>query len=467
MAWRSVDTIRLFAATAILALTGVCPGASAEDAPGDTAPVDKAEDAPKGLFERDTLTGDWGGLRTDLIAKGIALNATETGETLGLLSGGNKSGAVYEGRLELDLDLDLDQILGWDNTVFRASAYQIHGRGLSRNYLGGDMLTVSNIEAERALRLFDLWLQRGFLDNALSLRVGQIAADDEFFTSEYANGLMNSTFGWPAILSVALPNGGPAYPLAAPGLRVRYAFSDSVSLQFGLFDGNPSGASQDDDPEFRDPSGTTFNFGGGALMIVEAAYSTDSEQSGTAATAYKIGAWYHSGAFDDLAADGQGTAIPVRHSGNFGAYVGVDQLIYREAETDDLGLGAFLRLAMVPDDRNFVGFYADAGLSYKGLFEGRDGDVMSLGIAWADVGGAATRFDAALQHAAVSAVPLPDHEAAIEISYQAALAPWWTVQPDLQYVLHPTPAVIRPESPAEFVRVRDAVVAGLRTSIRF
>jgi len=46
--------------------------------------------------------------------------------------------------------------------------YQIHGRGLSANYLGNNLLTASNIEASRATRLFDLWLQQQLFDGLSS-----------------------------------------------------------------------------------------------------------------------------------------------------------------------------------------------------------------------------------------------------------------------------------------------------------
>ena len=32
---------------------------------------------------------------------------------------------------------------------------------------------------------------------------------------------------------------------------------------------------------------------------------------------------------------------------------------------------------------------------------------------------------------------LPDYEALLEVTYQANLAPWLSVQPDLQYIVHP------------------------------
>ena len=52
-----------------------------------------------------------------------------------------------------------------------------------------------------------------------------------------------------------------------------------------------------------------------------------------------------------------------------------------------------------------------------------------------------------------------------ELGYAAQIAPWWTVQPDLQYIVHPGGDVIDPRDPTG--AVKDAVLAGVRSTIRF
>jgi porin len=443
---------------AVLLATGASPG----------EPTDAPE---QGLFDRDTLTGDWDGLRTRLTNSGVGLGATEVSEFLGTASGGAPAGAIYEGRLELDLDLDLEKLLGLGNTVVHANAYQIHGRGLSGNYLAGNLLTVSNIEATRAFRLFDLWTQAGFFDNAFSVRLGQITADDEFITSQYAAGLVNSTFGWPDIAAQALPSGGPVYPLATPGIRLKGALSNSFSVQFAIFNGDPAGDPSSIDPQVRNGSGTLFSIDQSPLLILEASYSPTPDAS---ATTYKIGAWRHTGRFDDLAVDSHGipllsprsSGIPRRHDGNFSAYAVADYQLYR-SDDGNRGAGAFVRVGGVPDDRNFVSFYVDGGIAYKGPFAGRENDLASIGIAYAQVSDQARSFDAALQQIAPGQFRRPDYEAVLEATYEITLAPWWSVQPDLQYIFHPTEPLIRPAAATGFVRSGNAAIMGLRTSVKF
>ena len=52
-----------------------------------------------------------------------------------------------------------------------------------------------------------------------------------------------------------------------------------------------------------------------------------------------------------------------------------------------------------------------------------------------------------------------DFESVVELSYQAQIAPWWVMQPDLQLVLHPGARLTAPTG--------DALVMGLRTAISF
>jgi porin len=48
-------------------------------------------------------------------------------------------------------------------------------------------------------------------------------------------------------------------------------------------------------------------------------------------------------------------------------------------------------------------------------------------------------------------------ETVIEATYKAQIAPWWTIQPDLQYIV--TPSGVQGS--------QNAVVVGLRTNVAF
>lgn len=328
---------------------------------------------------------------------------------------------------------------------------EFHGQGLSSHDLG-NLITVSNIEFRPSTRLFDLWVQQSLLNDTLSLRLGQIAADDEFFVSQYAPLFINSTFGWPAILGVNLPDGGPAYPVARPGLRARLALSPSLTVSAAVFSGDP----------VANESGFNFHMNGDVFAISEVAQGMSLlALPGT----FKLGGWIHSGRFQDQRIDAAGlsladpasSGIPAYRRGNYGGYAILDQLLWRRDGTSDLGLGAFLRLGGNGSDRNLIDFHADSGLTLAEPF-GRTNDTVGISMSYEQVG--AARQDLALDTRRFTGLPVPepDFESVLELSYQGQLTSWWIVQPDLQWIIHPGARLTPPEKP-------DALVLGLRTAI--
>jgi len=465
------------AAVLAAALVGWASCAAAQQGPAPPAGDNPPPQSPHsgGFWERDVLTGDWGGTRTDWESHGVQLGANYIGEVLGNPTGGVRRGAIYEGRLELDLTVDLEKAVGWSDASFHVNAYQIHGRGLSANDLGNNLLVVSNVEALRTTRLFDLWLEQQLWDNLVAVRIGQLAADDEFITSQYAGLFINSTFGWPGITATDLPSGGPAYPLSTPGVRVKVQPTDQLSVMAAVFNGDPAGPGPGN-PQSRDPSGTAFRVNDDAFAIAEAAYALNQEKDATGLPGtYNLGGWYHSGRFADQRFDSAGlslanpasSGVPAQHRGDYGLYAVVDQMIWRVPDTRDNGLGVFLRLAGSPSDRNQVDFYADGGLNYKGLLPDRGDDVLGLGVAYARISDAASGLDRDVNFFNGTNRPVRDHEMALELTYRAQLTPWWTVQPDLQVIFHPGGHVPDPTDPTGTRAIRDAVVLGVRTGITF
>jgi porin len=345
---------------------------------------------------------------------------------------------------------------------------------LSRNAVG-NLLAVSSIEALASTRLHDMWFQQEFLDHQISLRVGQIALDDEFYISQYSAGFVNSTFGCPDIWSTDLPSGGPCYPFAVPGARLRVAPTSNLTLSAAVFNGNPAPLGPRD-PQVRNSSGTNFLIGeGGFMPIAELAYSFDEQPiSSTPLSDVKLGAWYHTGGFPDQRRDSSGLSlanpasngIPAMHGSNFGTYLVADKMLWRRPDTATQGLAAFLRVGYAPADRNLFSLEVDAGFTFKGVFPSRELDVLGVGTSYGRIG-YARRLDrdqilfTGIEH------PARDYEAVLEITYEARIAPWWLLQPDLQLVFHPGGHTAPPGSSPGAGPIPNALVLGLRSGITF
>ncbi|MDD5349946.1 MAG: carbohydrate porin, partial [Chthoniobacteraceae bacterium] len=317
--------------------------------------------------------------------KALSFPVSYSGEVLGNLSGGYKQGAIAEGLLNVGVQGDLGKLIGWQGGSFLVSILDPHGPSLTDKYVH-DFNYVSNIDAYDSVRLYEAWLQQEWADGKWSIRAGQLLADTEFFVSDNATLFLNGAFGAPPVASQNLP--AAVFPVAAPGVRVRWKASDALSIQAAVFDGDVGDQAADN------KHGVDWRLGrnGGVLVITEAAYAWNKteqttgddkkEQKSTEPTGlpgvFKLGAF-----FRDAGAETDLTGTPQRTDA--GGYVIVDQQLWREPGTEDQGLSAFGRIGGAPDDRNAVPFYADGGFNYKGLIPGREKDVAGLAFSYTKV----------------------------------------------------------------------------------
>jgi porin len=55
----------------------------------------------------------------------------------------------------------------------------------------------------------------------------------------------------------------------------------------------------------------------------------------------------------------------------------------------------------------------------------------------------------------------------IELTYQAKIADGWTIQPDLQYIWNPGGRRPDPRDPTAVTPLKDAIIVGVRTTIKY
>ncbi len=429
--------------------------------------------------------GDWGGARTALSDKGIDFTLGYTAEVFGNVSGGLRQGAAFNGLFELGIDFDFEKLAGLKGLTGHVNGFIPSGESFSGHY-GGDLGTISNLEFYNSARMFEAWLQQDFLDGKLSIRAGSLALDEEFVVSEYSALFLNASFGADTAMSANMPV--PIYAITSPGIRFKLQSTERLYLQAALYDGNPAPGF------FGDPSagaatsseanrhGTDWSLRSseGSLWIVEVGYVVNApgeekadEAAGPHAHAhnaeshershgtgekhiccgserglfgsYKLGYAHHTDAFLDYAALSRGALR--NKSRNSALYAVVDQELFREARTEDQGLGLFARAMFVPESQNTVAYAVEAGLVYKGLFPGRDEDTIGLGFAHLHISADFAR----------ATDPRLDHEQILELTYSAQLTPWLSIQPDVQYIIHPGASNA----------LSDEWAVGLRASVAF
>ncbi|HSY43913.1 MAG TPA: carbohydrate porin, partial [Candidatus Acidoferrum sp.] len=206
-----------------------------------------------GISRSGYLLGDMWGLRPWMSKYGMTLNISETSEVLGNATGGTRQGAEYDGLTQMSLQLETEKAFHLYGGTFNISALQYYGRSLSADNLS-TIQTASGIEADDATRLWELWYQQKFLEeDRMDIKIGQQSLDQEFMVSQEALLFVNTMFGWPALPSYDLPGGGPAYPLSAPGVRIRVRPIDSLTFLAGVYSGSPA-PNDNPDPQQANPS---------------------------------------------------------------------------------------------------------------------------------------------------------------------------------------------------------------------
>jgi porin len=436
--------------------------AQVDSEPSKTAP---------GFWERDTLTGDWGGLRTKLVDAGVTLGLQEQSEGWANLAGGLRRGATYNGLTTASVLLDLNRLVGWGGATFYVDAFQIHGRGPGSN-LVGNLQDVSNIEATRATKLYDAWLEQTLLDGRLNIRLGQEGANDEMMLADDAAVFLNSSFGYPAVTATDLPDGGPNYPIGSPFVRVKYRAGDAFTLVAAAYTGDPAPPGSGD-PQLRDAGGTAFRLNDHALLFSELWYARNggSDAAGLPGT-YKLGVWFDSASFSDQVRDNQGillaspasNGMPQQHRHDYAVYGIADQTVWRRAGTNDQGIALFLQVMVAPGDRNLSNLFVEAGMNWKAPVAGRDNDVFGLAVSYQGIGAPARHFSRDLVHFGGSGSSYAGDETVIEATYQYQVAPWWILQPDAQYVINPGAGI-----PSAFSSkpLNNAFIVGARAIVTF
>jgi porin len=438
----------------IATLSGAAIAADEPDASG-IPPASIATSLP--------ANGDPAGDRKALAARGITYSLMYTNDVLANVSGGLKRGTIDQGKLEGTLSIDLEKMSGLKGLSFFSNVFQLDNTGrIRRDYVGG-INTIAAIEAVPATRLSELWLEQKVLDGKGSLRIGQLAADVEFFYSGLSVMFLQSD--WATITAANLPSGGPAYPLSTPGARFKYDPNANVSLQAAIYNGDPAGPGPGDEQK-RNRHGLNFRVQDPPLIMGETQMRANSDKKDKGlATTVKLGAWAHLGKFDDqrlandgtLLADPNGSGVALKRRGNHGFYTVLEQQLYRPAGGDaESGISVFSRISAAPTDQNLVNFFVDGGIVVAGLVPRRPDDKFGASFTYARFSDSARAFDRDTVLLTGTATPIRDFEANLEVTYLAQIVPGWTVQPMATFVWHPSGD-----------SSKDAVVVGARSFWRY
>ncbi|MDE1169414.1 MAG: carbohydrate porin [Pseudomonas sp.] len=409
------------------------------------------------------MTGDWGGQRTALLDKGVDIQMGYTGETASNLRGGyNKNHTTrYADQFTLGAAIDLQKLMGWQDTQFMVLLSNTNGDSLNDQRISdpraGSLSATQEISGNGSVtRLSELWLSKGWFNDALNVKAGRFAFGDDFAVEDclFENLAFCSSQPGNYVDSITV---GPVSTWAA---RVKYTLNDEVYAQLGVFDVNDSYG--DNNNGFKlNGAGTT-----GAMIPVELVWTpTLNNLPGE----YRVGYYYSTANADDLYKDANNLPAAVtgddyrRDDSRHGWWLTGKQQLTTVGGDASRGLVLYGNVSAFDAATTPVDSLLKISLVYKGPFDARPADTLGLAVARLHSSNQYLRNARAanqasgLSYADADYVPEQHSEYDIELNYGIQVTQWLNVRPNLQYVAHP--GGVR--------EVQNAVVAGLQVQSQF
>jgi porin len=396
------------------------------------------------LARPDRILGTWDGLLPALEHEGIRPSLTFVSDLAT-----NPVGGVRHGFAELDntgfgFTADMERLFGLTGGRFDLSMNLRSGSALSTVYLD-NLFNTQQVAGGTVYRLINVDYDQSLCEERVDVRVGRIAAGDEFLSSPYYwLFVQNGIDGNPVGIFFNTP-GITAYPTETWGLRIKVHPIRDTYVMTGFYNGDPN-MSQ------NDRHGVDFTIHGPLFFIVEAGYTPNSGKGEEGLPGhYKVGFYYNGGPFTEFAP--AGVAAPTVQ-GDVGFYFLADQIVFRRGTTNRRQeIGWFASLVVAPDPTiNTMPIFMNGGLLFRGLLPSRPRDYLGLAMIFGDI--SPEKQAAQMQD---PGSPVQRSETVFEWTYNIHVAPGFQVQPDLQYII----------DPGQAHHIPNALVLGVQVGFNF
>jgi porin len=373
-------------------------------APNDDSP-------PSSPWTRDTLGGDWGGMRSALGQQGIRFNFWATGFYQDMFKGTGNDDGGFGGRADLLINGDTGKLGLWDGGGLHA--HVTYRGGDMPAFRGGALLPVYTsgllpVGGEDKLVATSLYVSQRFGD-ATRAMLGKINVIDLLASHAFFGGWGTERF-WnvafvappsgvlpPVIMGGILTHSFAPYTLTAmvfdpndqtTNYSLRHLFADGVNVSLGLA-----------------RSGEIAGRKSGAAIT--ATYST---AEGTDWTTIGF-------------APGSQTT---KKKGSYNVAVDISHLLVESADVPGKGLGVYAKAAIADGNPNPVRGSFVGGVAGHAIVPGRPLDYFGVGYFFFN-------FSNELQNAVAQLASFND-EQGIEAYYAFVPAPWLRLTANLQYV---------------------------------
>lgn len=323
-----------------------------------------------------TGTGELGNLLQIPKSSGVRLGGVWLGDYNDLLNGsdGTHHNRHWTGNssLIIDLSIDFEKAFGWKSALFGAEFLQFNGQPTNAD--AGVVQGYNSLPGEPPLNrseLYQLWLDQGFLDDKLSVRIGKVVPiyhfnnvskpvpkDNPAISIPSVTGLIYT----PIFVNPTLIGAIGGYYNSVYGIVTTIAPVKEAYINIGVFDGNLARGVQ---------TGLTGpHFNGYYFSIIESGYGWTGCKPGIAA----VGGWYQSGQLKS------GTQ---KQTGTGGVYAfGSQALWIKKSEPTNKNISAFFQFGWNNSRTLPMNLFAGMGLTAFALLPKRPNDSFGVGVAW-------------------------------------------------------------------------------------
>jgi porin len=383
-------------------------------------------------LQTDKMTGDWGGVRSDLEDKGISLPIDYIAEVAGNPDGGQRQGATYVHQIDFGIDADLQKAFGWDGFLFHINATDRRGSNLSDKYIGNLFESQELYGGGEITRLAQLSLEKKWFNGDTNLLVGRIFAGNDFAMSPlYCNFMTNAICLHPNSIPYDTPIS--LYPVATWGGRLKQKLDDQWTVQVGAFEANPSDNN-------RNGLNLSTTYATGEFSMAEVQYQPN--WFGLPGT-YKLGGYYDTSKNPDQALDIHNqplatSTLPAKQvDGKSGGYFLAEQTVWSFEPSTKRGLTPFAGIHLADSTTSYFDWFALGGVVAQGIFPSRSDDKLSFGVAYGHVSPRRQEYQRDLQAATGSPQVIQSGETAMELNYGIQATPWLHLLPNIQYIINP------------------------------
>jgi len=317
------------------------------------------------------LLGDWGGVRPDLFERGVRFDLQYISDSLSNIESDRNERFVAWNRVRGTVDIDFGALASCSGWYFHATALWQAGGNLG-TYLG--LLTSpSGMSSAHTFRLDSWWLEKRWLDERFTVRLGQFAEQDFYGAQHYAASFIFEPMGY--ALGNLFTDFESFDPPSTPAVEVRVVPIDHLYVKSMVI-------AEDRNPFSHNPTGLVPQFRGGPVSVFEIGFTPGKKASSVRAFdnvetrkgysgLYQFGASYNPGEFK--------TATGKPESGNYLLYWMASQALWRVDPNGAKGLDATIAYDWSPPDINRNNTLLTAGLRFNEPLPLPIHNTMSLG----------------------------------------------------------------------------------------